>query len=72
MDLLRELQRNMAFIGWKGDPMLGFSHKEDVNGNVIAGHHDATWIKDVEEETARIERLALIEEIQRRRQKDHP
>lgn len=66
MDTLSEIMRNMAFIGWKGDPAVGFSHKEDVDGKVIARHHDATWIADVEAEIARVERLAIIREIERR------
>lgn len=65
-DTLREVQRDMAFMGWKGDPARGFTHKEDVNGNIIARHHDATWVADVEEATARTERLQIIAEIERR------
>jgi hypothetical protein len=69
-DMLREIQRDMAFMGWKGDPVRGFSHKEDVDGNRIAEHHDATWVRDVEEASARAERLAVIHEIERRRAQD--
>lgn len=66
VDILREVKRDMAFMGWKGDPETGFSHKEDVDGNIIARHHDATWIADSLEATARTERLAVIREIERR------
>lgn len=66
MSALDEIMRDMAFIGWKGEAAIGFSHKEDVNGYVIARSHDATWIADVEECAARVERLALIQEIDRR------
>jgi hypothetical protein len=66
VDILAEVKRDMAFIGWKGDRECGFSHKEDVDGNVIARHHDATWVADVEECTARAERLAARREIERR------
>jgi len=65
-DLLAEVQRDMAFIGWKGDPARGFSHKEDVDGNRIAEHHDATWVADVEECTARAQRLAVLAELRDR------
>lgn len=64
MDMLREIQRDMAFIGWKGDPNVGFSHKEDVNGKTIAQHHDSTWVADVEECTARAERKQLREAME--------
>lgn len=71
-DQLRDIQRYMAFIGWKGDAPTGFSHKEDVNGNIIARAHDATWIADVEEATAHVERIAIIHEIERREQERQP
>lgn len=66
MDILSEVKRDMAFMGWKGDPDTGFSHKADVDGNVIARKHDAIWVADVEEATARVERQALLQEIERR------
>lgn len=66
MSQLDEIMRHMAFSGWKGDASRGFSHKEDVNGNVIARHHDARWVADVEEATAHVERIAIIREIERR------
>lgn len=65
-DMLQRIKLDMAFMGWKGDPDRGFSHKEDVNGNVIARHHDATWVADTEEAAARCERLAALEELNRR------
>lgn len=65
-DTLQAIMQDMAFMGWKGDPATGFSHKEDVNGKTIARHHDATWIADVEEASARVERLAAIRELERR------
>ena len=66
MDALQQIQSDMAFMGWKGDPATGFTHKEDANGNLIAKHHDATWVADVEEATARFERLQIIRELERR------
>jgi hypothetical protein len=67
-DQLRAIQSDMAFMGWKGEAARGFSHKEDVDGNVIARAHDATWIADVEEATRRVERQAIIHELERREQ----
>lgn len=66
MDLLSEVKREMTFMGWKGPAELGFTHKEDAGGQTIARHHDATWVADVEEATARAERLAVIREFERR------
>lgn len=65
-DLLTEIQRDMAFMGWKGDAARGFSHKVNVDGETIAHAHDAMWVADVEEATARAERLAVMREIERR------
>lgn len=65
-DTLGEIQRDMAFMGWKGDPASGFSHKEDADGNIVARHHDETWEKDCEEACSRVARLAVLHEIQRR------
>ncbi len=65
-DTLSEIQRDMAFMGWKGEAATGFSHKEDVHGNLVARKHDATWIADMEEASARVERLQIIREIERR------
>jgi hypothetical protein len=66
MDQLSEIMRDMAFMGWKGEAARGFSHKEDAGGNIIARAHDATWIADVEEATARVERMAVLRELERR------
>jgi hypothetical protein len=66
MNLLDEIQRDMAFMGWKGDPATGFTHKEDVNGNTIARRGDNAWVADVEESTERVERQAIIRELERR------
>ena len=67
MDRLREIQRDMAFMGWKGDPAKGFTHKEAVDGKIIARAHDATWLADYEEAEARAERHAIVREIERRK-----
>ncbi len=66
MDTLREIQRDMAFMGWKGDPAKGFEYKLDVDGNRIARHHDETWLADFDEATQRAERMAIIRELERR------
>lgn len=52
-DLLREIKRDMAFMGWKGPPDTGFTHKEDVDGKTIALAHDDTWQTDYRESEAR-------------------
>lgn len=67
MDKLREIQRDMAFMGWKGDPTRGFTHKEAVDGKTIARAHDATWLADYQEAEARFERRAIVREIERRK-----
>jgi hypothetical protein len=56
----------MAVIGWKGEPSAGFSHKEDVGGNVVARAHDATWWADYRAEQARAERTLAREEQEER------
>lgn len=66
VDRLRKIKSDMAFMGWKGDPETGFSHKEDVNGKPIARHHDATWLADYEEADARAQRNEIRYEIERR------
>lgn len=65
-DRLRAVQSDMAFMGWKGDPASGFSHKVDVDGHTIARAHDDTWRADVAEAEARAERLEIIAEAMRR------
>ena len=65
-ETLTLIQRDMAFMGWKGDAAKGFDHKVDVNGNVIARHHDETWLADFEEASARVERQLAREELERR------
>ena len=66
MDILSEIIRDMAFMGWKGEGRTGFSHKEDADGNRVALSHDGTWRADFEEATARAERTAIIRELERR------
>ena len=66
MDILREIQRDMAFRGWKGDPTRGFHHKEDADGKTIAMHHDSTWAADYEECQARAERLFHARDLENR------
>ncbi|WP_066723449.1 hypothetical protein [Sphingomonas pituitosa] len=58
-DMLQRIQREMAFMGWKGPADTGFTHKEDVNGERIARAHDATWHADYAESEARQQRLAV-------------
>lgn len=56
-DRLRAIQRDMAFMGWKGEAATGFHHKEDVHGNIVAWPHDLTWWADFREADERAERL---------------
>lgn len=46
--------------GWPGD------FKRDANGAVIAAAGDNTWINDMEEACAKVERDAIIAELERR------
>jgi hypothetical protein len=55
-DLLSEIKRDMAFMGWRGPPDAGFTHKEDADGRTIARAHDSTWHTDYAESQARCER----------------
>lgn len=66
MDVLSRVQRDMAFMGWKGEPTRGFRYKEDMHGNVIAKAHDAVWLADFDEAQARAERVMILEELENR------
>ena len=58
MDILAEIKRDMAFMGWQGPPDTGFTYKRDADGNSIARAHDATWQADYVEAEARVQREA--------------
>lgn len=55
----------MAFFGWSDEGRPG-SHKIDVTCKVVAHHGDSTWIADVEDACARIERQAIRDELEER------
>lgn len=71
MGALSEVQSWMAFFGWtdRGNPG---SVKHDAYGKTIAEHGDITWIADVEDACARVERAKIIAEVERRTARPAP
>jgi hypothetical protein len=54
---LREVKSWMSFWGWTNDGGPG-AMKFDADNKIIAYHGDAMWVADVEEASAKIDRLA--------------
>lgn len=56
MNALADVKSYMNFWGWTNHGGPG-GVKHDVEGRVIARHGDATWIKDVDEACATLDRI---------------
>lgn len=65
-DILAEIKLEMIGMGWEGDAEKGFERKRDGKGVVIADGHGATWIANMDEAMRRVERKAVLREIERR------
>ncbi len=66
MECVTQINDNMALVGWRGPAETGFSHKVDVEGQIVAYNHDATWLADVREAVALAEIQMARREFERR------
>jgi hypothetical protein len=65
MAALDSVKSWMNFWGWSEGGGPG-AVKRDIAGEAIAVHGDATWLKDVELASEKVERQAVIAELERR------
>jgi hypothetical protein len=65
VNTIQKVWRWMSFLGWSEEGRPG-SRKTDGAGKIVAHHGDITWVSDVEDACARIERQAIRDELEKR------
>jgi hypothetical protein len=65
MGTLDEVKKWMTFFGWTDGGAPG-SVKRDAGGRQVTAHGTSEWIKDMEDACERVERTAILAEIERR------